>query len=505
MIQNSMVTYWFGVVEDINDPDMLDRVRVRVYGAHSANKQISDVDGTPTEHLMWMNTIMPVTSASFQGVGQRHGLLPGSTVFGMYIDPEMQTGIVLGQTQTKNESRDAQKGFQDPSGVYPNGLYEGGMQSLPMRGLGITDDAEDNRQGIQDGVGYQYDLEDNPAAPGEVTIDLITMADEGFAPKPYKDPKNDPKGYSIGFGHHFPAEKFDLNAVYSKLSKQVNRPVPVGGTITLDEAKYLLKGRLKEIEAQIFKNPRVALVYNQLDESRKLMLYQLCYQMGTGGVAEFQKALAALQAKDWKKAAEEFRNQKWFTQSGDRGPRVCNVFLTGNFEGYKPYLSEKLKAMGIQNNIKNSQGVRQTQNANNIPKGQDHVNQGFVDFTKNNTALNYAQLSKGVGQCAKRVADALWASGYKVERGHARDWNDGRLQKVGFNPISKNGYIPKTGDIVVFKPHGKDNSGGIYGHVQYYNGSKWVQDFGTNKFYANQKYASMGPSGYTIYRHSQQA
>ncbi len=31
--------FWYGVVEDINDPEMLGRIRVRVFGYHSEDKQ----------------------------------------------------------------------------------------------------------------------------------------------------------------------------------------------------------------------------------------------------------------------------------------------------------------------------------------------------------------------------------------------------------------------------------------------------------------------------------
>lgn len=492
MIPITNVLYWFGVVEDINDPEMLDRVRVRVYGAHSANKSIQDIDGTPTEHLMWMNTIMPVTSAQFSGVGQRHGLLPGSTVFGMYLDPECQTGIVIGSMQTKNSSRDPIKGFSDPSGQYPNGLYTGGMTSVPMRGTGIIDDQEESRQTIAGGVGYPIGEDsENIQGAGDVTISMITMADEGFQAKPYKDPHDVPKGLQVGFGHYL-GNGFDLYKAYKKLQTDLGKQLAVGQQITLEDAKILLKSQLEREKAAMLSVPQLELVYNQLDEVRKIMFWSLQYQMGPGTLKKFTKALDAMKAKDWKTVAFELKNSIWAKQQGDRTNRVIATFLDGNFEKYKPYLSEKLARMGIK--IENP-GRPQKQ------KEIAQQNTKWIDFTSTDFALGIAKKAKGSGYCAKRVADALQYAGYPIERGHARDWNDGRLQKCGFNPISKQNYSPKKGDIVVFKPHGKDQSGGIYGHVQYFNGSKWVQDFGTNDFFTNNKYAQMGENGYTIYRH----
>jgi hypothetical protein len=51
----------------------------------------------------------------------------------------------------------------------------------------------------------------------------------------------------------------------------------------------------------------------------------------------------------------------------------------------------------------------------------------------------------------------------------------------------------KKGDIAVFYAIGKHTSG----HVQIYNGSKWISDFKQNKFYP---YADGSEPDYTVYR-----
>ena len=49
---------WFtGVVEDIQDPEQLGRVRVRCYGYHTENK----VD-LPTEALPWAYPLLPLNN-----------------------------------------------------------------------------------------------------------------------------------------------------------------------------------------------------------------------------------------------------------------------------------------------------------------------------------------------------------------------------------------------------------------------------------------------------------
>lgn len=51
--------FYTGVVEDIHDPLMLGRVRVRVVGVHTENKVL-----LPTEDLPWATPVLPITSAS---------------------------------------------------------------------------------------------------------------------------------------------------------------------------------------------------------------------------------------------------------------------------------------------------------------------------------------------------------------------------------------------------------------------------------------------------------
>lgn len=73
---------FFGRVEDINDPQERNRVRVRCYGDHSL-----DQSKLPTEDLLWALVLMPTTSAGIHGIGESiHGLVVGSEVYGFYSD-----------------------------------------------------------------------------------------------------------------------------------------------------------------------------------------------------------------------------------------------------------------------------------------------------------------------------------------------------------------------------------------------------------------------------------
>jgi len=108
---------WFtGVIEDINDPKEMGRVRVRCYGYHNDDKV-----EVPTEELPWATPMLPVTSASMTEVGQSAtGLLQGSWVVGFFRDgPNAQDPIILGSIPSISSAVNYQRGFTDPDERYP--------------------------------------------------------------------------------------------------------------------------------------------------------------------------------------------------------------------------------------------------------------------------------------------------------------------------------------------------------------------------------------------------
>ena len=85
---------WFtGIIEDRNDPLFLNRVRVRVFGIHTYDKQ-----KIATADLPWAEVMMPTTTASLSGLGTTvHGLVEGSFVVGFFRDGiANQQPVVMG-------------------------------------------------------------------------------------------------------------------------------------------------------------------------------------------------------------------------------------------------------------------------------------------------------------------------------------------------------------------------------------------------------------------------
>ena len=145
-----MMKTFYGIVEDRQDPLKVGRVRVRVHGIHSDDKQLIS-----TPDLPWAQVILPTTSAGLSGFGTQHGLVEGSTVFGFFRDGELcQQPVIMGsaagipqsgyrETITKDQlTRDVEKGFNDPRKLTVaeyDGKPDGpNPAQAPSRGFGLT-------------------------------------------------------------------------------------------------------------------------------------------------------------------------------------------------------------------------------------------------------------------------------------------------------------------------------------------------------------------------------
>ena len=92
-------TWYTGIIEDIDDPLILNRVKVRCIGFHSMDKAVLTTDDLP-----WATVIMPVTSASIKGNGANHHLEKDSWVVGFFRDgSSAQDPMVMGSVATQTE------------------------------------------------------------------------------------------------------------------------------------------------------------------------------------------------------------------------------------------------------------------------------------------------------------------------------------------------------------------------------------------------------------------
>ncbi len=113
--------------------------------------------------------------------------------------------------------------------------------------------------------------------------------------------------------------------------------------------------------------------------------------------------------------------------------------------------------------------------------------------------LNQNALLQSSGRCAKYIRLSLEAAGVNMN-GHpysAKDY-DTFLKSKGFREISYLNYTPNRGDIVVMESFiGKKKH--IHGHIQMYNGIKWISDFRQKDFWPGGDYRNYKPN-FTILR-----
>lgn len=114
-----MMNLQYGVVEDVSDPKKIGRVRVRIVGYHSENK--NDI---PTEDLPWSLCLSTNQSASVSGVGtSTTGIKPGSRVICTF-EPQTGQSVVLGTIPGLiSEKPNSETGFSDPTESYPREDY----------------------------------------------------------------------------------------------------------------------------------------------------------------------------------------------------------------------------------------------------------------------------------------------------------------------------------------------------------------------------------------------
>lgn len=110
-------------------------------------------------------------------------------------------------------------------------------------------------------------------------------------------------------------------------------------------------------------------------------------------------------------------------------------------------------------------------------------------------------LKNSSGYCARYVANALQAAGYKFVRQNSafQYATRGILAGAGFKQVGNNGQY-QVGDVMVYGAHGIGSRGGaIHGHIQIWNGKNWVSDFIQRSVTPGSKYGKVVP---TLWRDS---
>ena len=90
-------------------------------------------------------------------------------------------------------------------------------------------------------------------------------------------------------------------------------------------------------------------------------------------------------------------------------------------------------------------------------------------------SLTVNSREKSIGRCARYVANALQAAGYKFNRQPSAYMyhTNGILSGMGFECIGRNNPQPQPGDVCVINRF----NGHPHGHICMFNGQQWISDF----------------------------
>lgn len=181
---------WFvGIVEDINDPSGLGRVRARCLGYHTPDR-----NELPTIDLPLATVMLPTTSASMSGIGvSATSLLPNTWVFGFFRDgQELQDPVIMGTIASASGydtgyDVTTNMGFGDPHGAFksfigPDIPTEAGTASSlngssvlnSGRGANNVNNVYTNSSGLQ--TSFDSPPDSAPSISGDVGSRIIEAA-----------------------------------------------------------------------------------------------------------------------------------------------------------------------------------------------------------------------------------------------------------------------------------------------------------------------------------------
>lgn len=98
--------------------------------------------------------------------------------------------------------------------------------------------------------------------------------------------------------------------------------------ITQSEAYVMLINDIINCEKQL--QAKIPDIYNGLDEVRKSVLLNMCFNLGINGLLGFKNTLELIKAGDWERAANNMLVSKWAKQVGRRAIELSELMRKGH-------------------------------------------------------------------------------------------------------------------------------------------------------------------------------
>ena len=70
--------------------------------------------------------------------------------------------------------------------------------------------------------------------------------------------------------------------------------------------------------------------FRTLNHDRRVVIQDMCYQMGVSGVLGFGNMIKAIEKRDWERAAAEMLDSKWAMQTPARATRNADAMRSGS-------------------------------------------------------------------------------------------------------------------------------------------------------------------------------
>jgi len=97
--------------------------------------------------------------------------------------------------------------------------------------------------------------------------------------------------------------------------------------ISQSEAYIMLINDIMNCEKQL--QSKIPDIYNGLDEVRKSVLLNMCFNLGINGLLGFKNTLAFVKAGDWERAANNMLVSRWAKQVGRRAIELSELMRKG--------------------------------------------------------------------------------------------------------------------------------------------------------------------------------
>jgi len=129
---------------------------------------------------------------------------------------------------------------------------------------------------------------------------------------------------------HEGVKSYAYKCSQNKITVGVGRNIDQEGGIGLsdDEIDYLLQNDIERVIKELASEYPW---FNSLDEVRKDAMIDISFNLGQTRLRLFKRALAEMESGDYKKAAAEFLDSKWATQTGKRASELADMISAGDY------------------------------------------------------------------------------------------------------------------------------------------------------------------------------